>query len=67
MKSTALLREFRPVPRNFGDNEVIHVDSDRHGPVVRNFGDGGIIHVDVRETRSDREKPRGRRRSPRGL
>ena len=49
-----------PVLRNFGDAEVIRVDYDRHGQVVRNFGDGGIIHVDVRETWSDREKPRGR-------
>ena len=49
-----------PVLRNLGDDEVIHMGYDRHGQVVRNFGDGGIIHVDVRETWSDREKPRGR-------
>ena len=56
-----------PVLKNLGDDEVIYVDYDRHGQVVRNFGDGGIIHVDVRETWSDREKLRGRGRSPRGL
>ena len=49
-----------PVLRNLGDDEVIHVDYDRYGKVVRNFGFGGIIHVNMRETWSDREKPRGR-------
>ena len=41
----------------------------KHDSTVRNFGyvDGGIIHVDVRKTFSGREKPRVRRRSPRGL
>ena len=39
----------------------------KHGTVAKNLEDVDVIHVDVRETLSGREKPRGRRSSPRGL
>ena len=52
---------------NLGDDDIAHVNYEKHNLIVRNLEDVDVIHVDLQETLSGYEKPRERRSNTRGL
>ena len=43
---------------NLGDDDIAHVNYEKHNLVMRNLEDVDVIHVDLQETLSGYEKPR---------
>ena len=52
---------------NLGDDNIAHVNYEKHNLVVRNLEDVDVIHVDLQETLSSHEKTGERRSNTRGL
>ena len=42
---TWICKKHRPVVRNLGHNDVVHVDYKKHDPIVRNLEDDEAKHV----------------------